>query len=412
MTCLDNKFDFVLIGADLNCYNIARAVHEAFGKLSYAFGRQELGCTKYSKIVKFTAVPKLDDPDTFISALRGFRKQVGDDRQLVLFACTDDYAGLAIRFRDELEAENFIIPYAKKCDFDRFQGKADFYKVCEAYGVPYPKTQVFSKGFDPSLLAPEALGFDYPIIVKPSSSILYWKHPFDGMKKVYSAKDPAQAEKILNEIFASGYPDTVVAQDMIPGGDDRMHVLTTYSGADGRVRMACLGHVLLEEHTPKGRGNHAAIVTCNNPKLVERFTSLLDSIGYTGFANFDIKFDERDGSYRVFEINMRQGRSNYYVTAAGMNLAKLVADDRVFGVKSETAKLVTNEIFWHIVPKGIVYRYTRGTETEVLVKKLVSEHREASSYFYPYDTRRDIRRLYYALGYTFNHYKKYRQYKN
>ena len=43
---------------------------------------------------------------------------------------------------------------------------------------------------DAAALSPEALGFAYPVIVKPSSSILYWTLPFDGMKKVYTAASP------------------------------------------------------------------------------------------------------------------------------------------------------------------------------------------------------------------------------
>ena len=34
-----------------------------------------------------------------------------------------------------------------------------------------------------------------------------------------------------------------------------------------RSKMMCLGHVLLEEHTPKGLGNHAAIITEYDPEL-------------------------------------------------------------------------------------------------------------------------------------------------
>ena len=38
---------------------------------------------------------------------------------------------------------------------------------------------------------------------------------------------------------------------------------------------------------------------------VRRF---LKEVGYRGFANFDIKHDERDGSFRAFEVNTRRGR--------------------------------------------------------------------------------------------------------
>ena len=40
----------VLIGADMNCYSVARAFHEAYGIESYAFGRWPMGDTMYSNI--------------------------------------------------------------------------------------------------------------------------------------------------------------------------------------------------------------------------------------------------------------------------------------------------------------------------------------------------------------------------
>ena len=69
-------------------------------------------------------------------------------------------------------------------------------------GVPTTKFVILDK-FDAESIA----HLSYPIIVKPSSSADYWKFPFDGMKKVYTADDPAEAEKIINEIYGAGYPD-------------------------------------------------------------------------------------------------------------------------------------------------------------------------------------------------------------
>ena len=103
-----------------------------------------------------------------------------------------------------------------------------------------------------------------------------------------------------------------------------MRVLTSFSGADGHVRTMCLGHTMVEEHTPKGLGNHAAIVTepVSSLPVAEKIRAMLDDIGYTGFANFDLKYTGRGGEFVVFEVNLRQGRSNMYMTAAGVNVAK------------------------------------------------------------------------------------------
>ena len=123
----------------------------------------------------------------------------------------------------------------------------------------------------------------------------------------------------------------------------------------------CLGHVGLEEHTPKALGNHAAIITEYNEPLMTNLKACLEDVGYTGFANFDIKYDSRDGSYRVFEINLRQGRSNYYVTGAGLNIARYVVEDRVLGSDLGPCVMNEKETFWHSVPRAVAVSYTHLT---------------------------------------------------
>ena len=92
---------------------------------------------------------------------------------------------------------------------------------------------------------------------------------------------------------------------------------------------------------------------------METLKAFLEDIGYTGFANFDVKYDSRDGSYRVFEINLRQGRSNYYVTGAGYNLARYVVEDRVLNKDLGPCVMNQKETFWHSVPRAVVYKYVK-----------------------------------------------------
>ena len=144
------------------------------------------------------------------------------------------------------------------------------------------------------------MSFPYPVILKASESTSYWEHEFEGQKKVYLLDNRQELEETIEKIYSAGYENPLIIQDTIPGNDEFMYVVTSYSNQDGKVEMMCLGHVLLEEHTPKGLGNHACIITEFNEDLLEQTRALLEGMGYVGFSNFDIKYDKRDNG-REFE---------------------------------------------------------------------------------------------------------------
>ena len=73
------------------------------------------------------------------------------------------------------------------------------------------------------------IDFPYPVILKPSDSIKYWEHPFDTQKKVYTIRSRQELNSVIKEIYDAGYDDDLIIQDMIPGNDEYMRVLTSYS---------------------------------------------------------------------------------------------------------------------------------------------------------------------------------------
>lgn len=375
----------VLLGADLNCYNIARAFHMKYGVKSYAFARYAISATKYSRIVHFTCVPDIDTDSVMLDTLHRFADaHIGD--RMVLFGCTDDYVAMIIRNREELS--DFVIPYPPKEMLTTVSKKAEFYEMCDKFGIPHPDTVVITEKTTADALSPEKLGFSYPIIVKPSSSVDYWKHSFNGMKKVYTADSPERAAEIVNEIYSSGYPEKIILQEFIAGGDSQMRVFTCFSDEHGKVRAMCLGHTMLEEHTPKGLGNHAAIVTepVSSLPIADKIKDMLEALGYTGFSNFDIKLREgTKDDFRVFEINLRQGRSNFYLTSAGLNVAYLA--NEVYESDGNDCNKVENVVFWHHIPKSTAYKYTEDKALVEKAKKLAREGREYSSVWYTPDMR-------------------------
>ncbi|HSQ88078.1 carboxylate--amine ligase [Romboutsia sp.] len=394
----------VLVGGDINCYSVARAYHEAYGVKSIAFGRYALGATKDSNIIDFRIDPRITEEEEFIQVLLKTADELAaPNKKLIIMGCTDEYAELIIDHKDILK-EKYIVPYIDSDLKNKLIEKELFYQMCEEKGLDYPKTFIYSKGDKI-----EEFGFNYPVIIKPSDSVLYWQFPFEGMKKAYVANDEKEFIEITKSIYAGKYDKNLIIQDFIPGDDSHMRVLTCYSDQHGKVKMMCLGHVLLEEHTPKGIGNHAAIITEYDGPLMEKFKTFLEDINYTGYSNFDIKFDTRDNTYKVFEINLRQGRSNYYVTSSGNNIAKYIVEDRVFN-KELDLKIQKDPFFWHVIPNNVVYKYVKNKDLVNKAKELKSQGKSATSFGYDKDLKGNFKRSWYIFLYNINQMRKFKKY--
>ena len=393
----------VLLGGDVGCYSLARAFYEAYGVTSYAFGQKELGAVRHSRFLSFTAVDGLNDPDLLCTLLLDFaQKTEGATR--ILLPCTDEYAELLMQNREKLESE-YILPLPPSTALPLFD-KANFYKLAAEWGIDVPETVTVTA--PPSYRACRELAkkLGCPFVIKPSSSVAYWHHPFEGMEKVYIAHNANEAECIFSTIFASGYTEGVLAQRYIDGGDAAGYVLTLYFDRDGRAVMRSSARVLLEEHTPKGKGNYAALITAKIPPVADRLSEMLASIGYRGFANFDLRFDSRDGKFYVLELNLRLGRSNWFLTAARANPAELLCRDYILGEQID-AYDVEKDVLFRTVPYTVVRRYTAESGLVLQAERLHRTGRESCPW-YSSDLS-DIRRLFYVAAHMYRERKKFRR---
>lgn len=397
---MEQTFQPLLFGGDINVYSVARAFHEAYGVKSICYGKFPTGPAYGSDIIDYRPCAKNEDAETFRANVAAVAAEHADKTVLVI-GCGDSYVKLAAENKDAFPA-NCIAPYVSGELIGTLINKEKFYALCDEHGIDHPGTFVYRRelGHD------YELSFQPPYICKPSDGVAYWAHPFPGNEKVFLCQDRAELDAVLDRVYASGYPGTMIIQDFIPGDDSYMHVLTCYSDRDAKVKLMCLGHVLLEEHTPHGIGNHAVILTEVDEPLCEKIRAFLEAIGFVGFSNFDIKYDRRDGKYKVFEINCRQGRSNYYVTGAGYNIARLVVEDRIEG-RELPFVLADNESLWRVVPRRVAFDYIVSDYHEEM-RALMRQGKEVDPLFYPADRAfgRRLRMVKNLLG----HFKKFKQY--
>lgn len=393
----------ILLGSDMNAYGMARAFYEAYGLKPLVLGRSHLTATQDSHILNFKQIDRLNDQEVFVPALKEIARQYSNYK-LLLLACGDDYAKLIIKNKPALQ-EFFTVPYIDESLMDQILLKENFYKMCEKYDFKYPGTATCTYDTYETFEVP----FAYPIIIKASNSVEYWACSFPGKKKVFIAHDEVEKTAILKAIYSSTYKDTLIIQEFIPGDDSYMRVMNAYVGKDGKVKLMCLGNPILEEHSPEGIGSYAAIITTYDEKLMDKVRHFLEDIGYTGFANFDMKYDARDGEYKLFEINLRNGRSSYYVTAAGYNLMKYVADDHMLNIPQELT-YANNKHLWMIIPKGVLFKYTLNEKLKIEAKSLIRQGKYTNSLFYKDDM--NPKRWAKLTMNSLNYYRKYKKYFN
>ncbi|MDO5755547.1 MAG: carboxylate--amine ligase [Tissierellia bacterium] len=350
---MENKFIPIILGTDINAYGTARSFHEKYGINSVLMGSAPLPFTKDSKICDVHCKKGFDTQDVFLKTMvEEGKKLQRTGKKLLLISCSDGYTALITKNKNALE-EYYVFNYIGEDLQKKLENKKDFYEICEKYGLDYPKTYIINKENYKDFQIP----FDYPVAAKANDSIEYLHLDFPGKKKAYRAENKEELKEILEDVYNAGYGGEMIIQDFIPGGSDKMAVLNCYVDHRGKVKMACLGKCILDECLPESIGNYNALLTIDGGEIYEQYRKFLEAIDYRGFANFDLKFDERDQKYKVFEINIRQGRSSYYMTCGGCNFVQYLVEDMIEGLDRPAHYHRDQKDLWLYADPSVVRKY-------------------------------------------------------
>lgn len=364
-----NKFEVVLVGTDANAYYMARNFHEEYNIKSYVIGRVPTQFTSYSKIMNVNIIPNFNKSNIFVKELINLAKKI-NNKKIILVGCTDDYVSLIISNKKEL-GKYYLFNYTDINLFNKLVNKEAFY---QGYGdvLDIPKTYLYN--VNDRLDVKKINGFNYPIIVKPSNIIKYHECDFPGQAKIYKLNSLLEIEDTINKIRNSGYDDILIIQEYIPGDDTRLFDSVFYVNSKGKVQLQSFGQIGLQEHTKTGIGNLTVLINgyneFNNTDIVkDKLKKFLQDIKFNGICEFDLKYDSRDGKFKVFEINARQARSSYYLTTCGYNLAKYLVLDLIEN-KNDEFVFIDKKVVLSFVPSYIIHKYIKNINYKKEVWKL------------------------------------------
>lgn len=326
----------IILGGDILAYSYVRELNRAFGiPKAIVLAAADIKMLSTSRFTDYRLIPDIHDEGvlerTLADLSRGFKAENPRYVPLVL-GCDDCHARMLSRMKPRLEEAGLVVPYIDFDLLDDITQKRRFYEICDELSIPYPKTWYFDCG-DKGPRELPMTEFTFPLIAKPSNSAQFQdaEPTIPGWRKIYEIDDAEEMARVWATLRASSYDNLLVVQDFIPGGDDAIRTLTTFSNAQGDVRVVSGGVVCLQDHDPTAIGNPLCIMGEREERIIECAKRFVKRVGYRGMANFDIKYDSRDDSFRFFEVNTRCGRNTYYMSLGGQNFAELIVREFVLG---------------------------------------------------------------------------------
>lgn len=402
----------VVLGGELATYTLARAFHAELGVRTTVVTRSVPSAVRGSAIIHNVRCPGMDDDEELLACL----VRVADahpGRRVLLLGTVDVWVDRIAGLRDRLD-ERFAVPYPDAALIERLSDKEGFAALCAEVGVAHPETRAVPAGAPDPQVATLLEGLRPPFVVKAGDSVAFGALLYEGKQKVAYCADLDELLALRRTMAGAGYAGGLVVQERIPGGDEQMRVLTTYSDRDGRVRWARLGHVLLEDHDPAMIGNPLAVVHGASETAAAEAARLLEHVGWTGYANFDIKVDPRDGTEYFFELNPRLGRSHAYLTAARHPVVTPLVREYVEGrdpFDDVPTGPETDDWLYSIVPVPLLRRYVTDPATRERLARIRRSGRVLRPLRYAVDGGRErvLAQLKNDLLYTRNFATHYRR---
>ena len=405
---MDDKIKVLIMGTDINAYYMSRCYHELTGKKADIIGNRAM---PYTDISNSIIIKDFNNKENFIKALTEYGEK-NKDYEILLIATSDLYVKLVAEEKSLLE-KYYVFNYPDIELVNNLLVKEKFYDIYKDMGLDMPKTYIYPCNKNEDINKIKKCFNEYPIIIKPSDGVEYHSLDDTTLAKVYKIHSEQELEKIIKKIENAGYNKNLIIQEFIPGDDSALFDSVFYVGKDKKAKLATFAQIGLQEHTPTGIGNCTVLVNGYDEhgykeEIVYKLKEFIEKIGYQGFAEFDIKYDVRDNKYKVLEINPRQSRSGYYLTACGYNLVKYLIDDLIKN-KNMEFKIIKEKYVLSFVPKIVIKKYIKNNKLKKEIIKLIKNKKIVNPIDYKKD--KNIKRKLYVFYRKFNYIKKYKKYE-
>jgi predicted ATP-grasp superfamily ATP-dependent carboligase len=277
--------------------------------------------------------------------------------KIMLLPIDDESAIFASDHRDRL-AERFLMPHARAGAHRILASKWAMHELCRRIGVPAPESRLPSSE---AAAIESAEAFGYPVVLKRSAAWVASNDPLaPSVAIVHSRSELVDCYRRMD----SPVEPQVIVQEHIPGGSDSIWMFNGYFGNESRCLCAFTGQKLRQRGPRTGPTTLGVCVW--NEAIASAAQSLLREVGYEGIIDMGFRYDARDGSYKLLDVNPRIGSTFRLFTGAnGVDVVRTAYLDLTGHAVPETRARDGRR--WIVEPYDLLTSAQLGRERDLTV---------------------------------------------
>jgi D-aspartate ligase len=220
--------------------------------------------------------------------------------------------------------------------------KQEMCELARPFGVPLAETRFPNSRSDVVSFGAMA---KFPVLIKAIDGDRMVKVAHRRMFVVKNANELLQKYDEIND------PENIILQDYIPGPEEYCWIFHGCFDQNSRCLAAFTGQKLRQ---CRAYGGDTCLgVYRKNPIIEETAIRFLKGIGYSGIVDMCLRYDARDGLYKVLDVNPRIGaNSRIFVSNNGLDLARIYYLDMTG--QSRNAEPIREGRTWQVEDYDIV----------------------------------------------------------
>ncbi|MFJ7152055.1 ATP-grasp domain-containing protein [Streptomyces sp. NPDC100445] len=251
-----------------------------------------------------------EDPDHLVEGLLRIGRRIG--RPAVLIP-TDEEAAVLIAEHQEHLAGSFLFPRVDPGLPRRLASKEGLHDLCAEHGVASPAA-AFPRSYGDVVAFADRTRF--PVVAKNREAFVRRRRP-----AVHGTTRIGTREGLLSLARDWGGEPGVVLQEYLPREDAEDWIVHACFDQDSSPLALFTGVKVRSWPPHAGMTAHAYVV--DNPELAGLAARFVRRIGFSGVVDLDLRFDRRDGRYKLLDFNPRVGAQfRLFENASGVDVVR------------------------------------------------------------------------------------------